>query len=84
MGEEGTNITNAGGFLQDNGGQPSCMRLMSFMVLIYGFLVAGYQIYTGKDVSLEIFFACLCAAFAPKVFQKLIENKFPTKNGNGG
>lgn len=84
MEETPTPASNGSGYLQDDNGQPSSMRLMSVMVLCFGFLVVGFQIYTGREVTIELFYACMVAAFCPKVVQKLVELKFPTKNGNGG
>ena len=71
------------GYLQDDGGNKSSIRLMSILALLFGFLVAGFQIYTNRVVTIELFYASMVAAFCPKVVQKLVEMKF-SKNGNGG
>ena len=77
-----TEITEEPGFLDDNQGNSSSMRLMSVVALIasIGFalitiLASGVNV----DNGLYITMAFLIAAFAPKALQKFAEAKFPPK-----
>ncbi len=71
------------GFLEDNDGNPSSMRLLSFIALFasigFGVIVITNRGSTMNGDGLIIFFAFLVAAFAPKALQKLAESKFPPK-----
>ncbi len=65
------------GYLEDNEGNPSSMRVMCGVALIaaIGF---GYLTLTGGDVNpsgVNIVFGFLIAAFAPKAVQKFAEKK---------
>ena len=69
------------GYLTDDSGQPSSMRLMSMLALIaaiaLGFLtLLGHAPEAQNGLYLTALF--LIAAFAPKALQKFAEAKFPT------
>ena len=70
------------GFLQDDNGNNSSMRLMSIISLLaailFGYLTLkiSLNITSNSDIGLYLTFGFLLAAFAPKAAQKLIENKF--------
>ena len=70
------------GFFQEDNGNYSSMRLMSFISLIastvFGYLTLKMSIVhvtSNSDVGLYLTFGFLLAAFAPKAVQKFIENK---------
>ena len=70
------------GFLDEDAGQKSSMRLMCFISLIaaIGFgaitlLVKGPDGSTGLFITMGF----LLGAFAPKALQKFMEEKLPTK-----
>ncbi len=82
MAETETQITEKTGFLEDNQGNPSSMRLMSVIALIasivFGLLTTLLP--AGQGINgLYITMAFLLAAFAPKALQKFAEAKFPPK-----
>ncbi len=63
------------GYLTDDQGTPSSMRLMSLMALVasivFGFLVVTQDQPTAEALYLVVAF--LLSAFAPKVAQKYLE-----------
>jgi hypothetical protein len=65
------------GFLQEDNGNYSSMRLMSFIALISAIFFAGYTLVKPevKDVGINLTFSFLVAAFAPKAVQKFAENR---------
>lgn len=65
------------GFLQEDNGNYSAMRLMSFIALISAIFFAGYTLVKPevKDVGVNLTFSFLVAAFAPKAVQKFAENR---------
>jgi len=70
------------GYLDDDKGTPSSMRLMSMVALIASIafgIITIFHTVNGKNLNgLYITFAFLLAAFAPKALQKFAEAKFPT------
>lgn len=71
------------GFLKDNDGKPSSMRLMSLIAL---FTSIWFGWITIKSTAVDkngiyITTAFLLAAFAPKALQKFIENYYPKDKG---
>ena len=83
MAETKTQITEKTGFLEDNQGNPSSMRLMSVIALIasivFGLLTILHPVASQGINGLYITMAFLLAAFAPKALQKFAEAKFPPK-----
>ncbi|WXT99930.1 MAG: hypothetical protein Ctma_0636 [Catillopecten margaritatus gill symbiont] len=69
--------TNKKGYLCDEEGQKSSMRLMSMMSLIVAVLFSGIVVYKGDatDNVMIIIVFFLLAAFAPKAVQKFAEKK---------
>ncbi len=71
------------GFLEDDLGSPSSMRLMSVIALIasivFGLLTILHPVASQGANGLYITMAFLLAAFAPKALQKFAEVKFPPK-----
>jgi hypothetical protein len=63
--------------LADNAGDPSSMRVMSFIALFAGVIIAGVGLAMGKDLSsLAILSGVFVGgAFTGKVAQSSIENK---------
>ncbi len=82
MPENNKQPTQKPGFLDDDKGSPSSMRLMSMVALFasIGFgIISILHTEAGKNLNgLYITFAFLLAAFAPKALQKFAEAKFPT------
>ena len=74
-----SNPKESGRFAQvfeDDNGNPSSMRVMSFISLITACLLAGYIVYSnGSQNDLVLLF--LAGAFAPKLFQKFAEKWTP-------
>ena len=70
------------GYLDDDKGAPSSMRLMSMVALIASIafgIITIFHTVEGKNLNgLYITFAFLLAAFAPKALQKFAEARFPT------
>lgn len=67
------------GFLQEDNGHYSTIRLMSFVALIAAIVFGGYTL-THKEAEtagINITFSFLAAAFGPKVVQKFAEEKVP-------
>lgn len=71
------------GYLEDDQGNPSSMRLMSVLALIasivFGLLTILHPVASKGINGLYITIAFLLAAFAPKALQKFAEGKFPAK-----
>lgn len=65
------------GFLDENNGNPSSMRLMSLIALISAIAFGGFTLLKPevKDVGINLTFSFLVAAFAPKAVQKFAENR---------
>ena len=68
------------GYLTDDNGHPSSMRLMSFVALlaaiVFGLIVLLHE--GANDLNgLYLTIAFLLAAFAPKALQKFAEARFP-------
>ncbi len=71
--------TSTPGFLDDHKGQPSSMRLMSFVALAMSFafgLIVVLAPGADKDNGLYLAVGFLIAAFAPKALHKFAESKF--------
>ncbi len=66
------------GFLSEDNGNNSAMRLMCLIALLAA-IVFGWLVVTGRggNDGQVIVFAFLGCAFAPKVAQKYLENKAP-------
>lgn len=72
------------GFLTEDNGVPSSMRLMNFIALIAAISFASFTLYqesanannTSTSSGRELTLLFLASAFAPKVMQKALENKF--------
>lgn len=69
------------GFLQEDNGSNSSMRLMSALSLVAAICVAGYGMYANKASTFEITGLFLAGAFAPKAIQKRFEEKLPPLRG---
>ena len=84
MPETRSQLTEKPGFLEDDQGNPSSMRLMSLIALIasivFGLLTTLHPAANNDINGLYITIAFLLAAFAPKALQKFAEVKFPIKN----
>jgi len=69
------------GYLEDDKGNPSSMRLMSMIALFgsiaFGFISILHDSASTSENGLYITIAFLLAAFAPKALQKFAEVKFP-------
>lgn len=76
--------TRKPGFLEDDKGNPSSMRLMSVIALIasttFGMLTILHPIASKEANGLYITVAFLLAAFAPKALQKFAEVRFPAED----
>jgi len=74
-------VTDKIGFLEDDRGNPSSMRLMSVVALIasiaFGLITVMHPVASQNTNGLYITMAFLIAAFAPKAVQKFAEAKFP-------
>ena len=72
------------GYLEDDHGNPSSMRLMSVVALLasicFGLLTIQHPAANKDANGLYITIAFLLAAFAPKALQKFVEGKFPKKD----
>ena len=64
-------------YFEDNQGNQSSMRLMSFIALITAIVFGGLTIMmdTTSDHGIFITFGFLLSAFAPKALQKFAETK---------
>lgn len=73
------------GFMRDQTGKPSAMRLMSIIALLtsiwFGWITLNSNMQSQN--GLYITTAFLLAAFAPKAVQKFIENYYPTNREAG-
>jgi len=72
-----SNQSSSSGFLQDNNGNNSAIRLMCFMALITAIAFGSYTLVNSKDVGpvgTNLTFAFLAAAFGGKVAHKFAEN----------
>ena len=82
MAESNKQTAQKPGYLDDDKGAPSSMRLMSMVALFASIAFGAISILhtaAGKNENgLYITFAFLLAAFAPKALQKFAEAKFPT------
>ncbi len=71
------------GFLDNDQGHPSSMRIMSVIALIasiaFGLITILHPVASKGLNGLYITIAFLLAAFAPKALQKFAEVKFPSK-----
>ena len=79
--------SNTHGYLTDDHGHPSSMRLMSMVALMaaiaFGLITLLHEEANGiNGVYLTVSF--LLAAFAPKALQKFAEAKFPSSGPSGG
>ena len=74
-------ITGKPGFLEDDQGNPSSMRVMSVVALIagivFGLLTTLHPAASKGENGLYITMSFLLAAFVPKALQKFAEVKFP-------
>ena len=80
------NNTTEHGYLTDDQGHPSSMRLMSMVALIGAIMFGLITLLHGSandENGLYLTAAFLLAAFAPKALQKFAEAKFP-KTRSGG
>ena len=68
---------------QDPGGQLSNVRVMSFLCLLYAFFINTYSLMTVAEIKIEIFYALMVAAFAPKVVQRFAERGQQGAGGGG-
>ena len=64
-------------FVQDNNGQYSAMRAMSFIALIAAIVFGAIAITTNSSAGKDITTAFLAAAFAPKAIQRFAEGSPP-------
>lgn len=69
------------GVLQEDNGNYSAMRLMSFIALISAIFFGSYTLIKPevKDTGTNLTFIFLTAAFAPKAVQKFAEAKKPAE-----
>jgi hypothetical protein len=69
------------GFLQEDNGNNSMMRLMSVVCLLAALAVSGIMVLKSDPGfnGLYIFTTYMIAAFAPKAVQKFAEQKMPVK-----
>ena len=65
------------GFLQEDNGNNSSMRLMSLIALLSAIVFGGLTMVNPntKEVGINLTFSFLVAAFAPKAVQKFAENR---------
>lgn len=74
------------GYLTDDQGHPSSMRMMSMVALIAAIVFGLITVLLGRandQNGLYLTALFLVAAFAPKALQKFAEAKFP-QSGSGG
>ena len=66
------------GYLTDDNGNPSSMRLMSVGCVLAAVLFGGISMYLGKsDPGVDLVLIFLGAGLAPKTFQKFAEQWKP-------
>ncbi|MDJ0718124.1 MAG: hypothetical protein QNJ54_28515 [Prochloraceae cyanobacterium] len=65
------------GFMKEDNGNSSSMRLMSFISLISAIAFGGFTLANPKvkEVGINLTFSFLVAAFTPKAVQKFAEQK---------
>lgn len=65
------------GYVTDDQGNPSSMRLMSFLALAVAAILAGVEVmgWGSGESKTELVLYFLVAAFAPKAIQKFAEKK---------
>ena len=65
------------GYLTDDTGNPSSMRLMSMLALVVAAVLAGVEVlgWGSGESKTELVLYFLVAAFAPKAVQKFAENR---------
>ncbi len=69
------------GFLKDDNGCLSLMRLLSFITwFLFAFVVIWQTVYTSYNEFIVLSLGTL--AFMPKVFQKIVERKTNLNNDN--
>ena len=62
------------GFLKEDNGTKSFVRLQSLLLTILFMIVAGWEAYTNQ-VNVELLIILGALAVVPKVFQKFVEDK---------
>ena len=69
---------NSVGFMNEDNGNYSSMRLMSLIALISAIAFGGFTLANPdvKEVGTNLTFSFLVAAFTPKAVQKFAEKKF--------
>ena len=82
MAETNDQPTQKTGYLENDQGNPSSMRLMSMIALFasiaFALITILHSAATQNLNGLYITIAFLLAAFAPKALQKFAESKFPS------
>ena len=82
MAETNAQPTQKSGYLENDQGNYSSMRLMSMIALFasiaFGLITILHSAATQNLNGLYITIAFLLAAFAPKALQKFAESKFPS------
>lgn len=68
-------------FLEEDNGNKSSMRLMSFIALVAAVVIAIIGVWFDKPIASSFVDAFLAAAFIPKTIQKFAETKTPTTEG---
>ncbi len=67
------------GFFYESEGVKSMMRLISFLIVIYSFLITSFVVYTeGYSAAIATFSAIIAFAIGGKLIQKGMESKPPT------
>ena len=61
-------------FLEESPGVRSYQRLQSLMMIVFFFIITGYQVYK-SSVDFELILLLMVGALAPKLIQKFAENK---------
>ncbi|GBF78623.1 hypothetical protein [Aphanothece sacrum] len=71
------NQDNSVGFWQEDNGNNSSMRLMSFIALISAITFGGITLFKPdiKEVGIQLTYSFLVAGFAPKAVQKFAETR---------
>lgn len=62
-------------FLEEDNGNKSSMRLMSFIALLAAVIIALIGVWFDKQLAITFVEAFLAAAFIPKTVQKFAESK---------
>jgi len=63
-------------FLEESPGVRSYQRLQSLMMMVFFFIITGYQVYKAS-VDFELILLLMVGALAPKLIQKFAEGKVP-------